>query len=110
VIDGERRRCVWSVVTRCGRCGASAERPVSAKAQRKTKPTKKTVVLGRSIVQLSRGQTKTVIVALNGAGRRLLAAHHSLKIKLAIIASGRTVSTSTLSFKSKRKRKRKHKH
>lgn len=58
---------------------------------------------------LTTGQSKTVRIALNGTGKRLLAKHHSLKVKLAITGSGKTVSGRTVIFTAKPKKKQ-HKH
>jgi PKD repeat protein len=69
------------------------------------KTTKKTVVVGNVSVSLSGGQTKTVPVSLNQAGRRLLARFHKLKATLALTSAGTTVSHATVSFKAKPKKK-----
>ena len=37
---------------------------------------------------------------LNGTGKRLLAKAHSLKTRLVVAESGKTVSTSTLTFRA----------
>ena len=69
------------------------------KATPKTK--KKVVVLGTTTVTLTTGQSKTVRITLNGTGKQLLAKHHSLKVKLAITGSGKTVSGRTVTFTAK---------
>jgi hypothetical protein len=74
---------------------------VIAVAAAKKKETKKIVVVGRSTVTLTARETKTVRLALNATGKRLLAKAHSLKTRLVVAESGKTVSASTLTFKAK---------
>ena len=74
---------------------------------KKSKTTKKVVRLGTATVILSAGQTKTVVVTLNATGRRLLAKHHTLKVKLAITESGKAISSTTVAFKAKATRTQK---
>jgi hypothetical protein len=68
------------------------------------KTKKKVVVLGSVSVTLTGGQTKTVTISLNGAGKSLLAKRHTLKVTLTIKQSGKTVTTKTVTFKSKKKK------
>ena len=44
-------------------------------------------------------------LSLNGAGKRLLAKYHVLKVKLTITESSKTVSTKTITFEAKRKKR-----
>ncbi len=74
---------------------------VSARA----KLTHKLVVLGVASATLNSGETRTVRVALNRTGKRLLAKRHKLKVRLAItqtLANGKTTAilSRTLTFKS----------
>jgi hypothetical protein len=64
--------------------------------------TKRTVTLGRSFVTVAAGQTKSVTISLNGAGKALLKSRHTLHVKLILAQSsaGKTnvVKTITLAF------------
>jgi hypothetical protein len=74
------------------------------------RPTKKVVPVGRTMLTLSAGQSKTVIVALNHTGASLLETHRQLPAKLTISerVGARNVIffTRTLRFKLAKKRKR----
>ena len=81
---------------------------VSAAAKRRT--THKLLVLGTASVTLSAGQSKTVHVALNGAGKRLLASRRVLKTTLRVgeatsAARVTSVSTQLVTFKAPKKRR-----
>ncbi len=71
----------------------------------KKKPIKKTVVVGTKTVQVTGGKTASLSVALNGAGKKLLALHHHLSVKLAASAKGKTLASKTLSFTAAKKTK-----
>ena len=63
------------------------------------------VGVGSAAVTLTEGQTQTVRISLNRQGRKLLAARHLLKVKLAVteaLGNGQstTVGNQTLTFKS----------
>ena len=78
---------------------------VIALTARKTKTTKKTVVIGSAGVTLGAGQKKTVKVSLGGTGKKLLTKHHSLKTMLTVTnskAKTKTVATKTVTFKAKK--------
>ena len=75
-----------------------------AASTKKTKKTKKTVVVGSESVTIAAGKSETVKLKLNATGKRLLAKHNPLKAKLAVTASGKTVTRSTVTFKTKKKR------
>jgi hypothetical protein len=82
---------------------------VTARGYRRTR--RKIVVVGTATVTLASGQTRTVKLALNSAGRRLLAARHRLNATLHVVQvlPGRpsaTVSTRTLAFKAAHRRHR----
>ncbi len=78
----------------------------------KKKKNKKNVVLGTATVTLTAGQSETIHLSLNGAGQRLLAKYHTLKVDLTIAEAGAAESTGassrTITFKSKTTKK-KHK-
>jgi hypothetical protein len=68
-----------------------------------TKRHKAVVVLGTKTIKLKAGQSRTVAIALNRIGRRLLAARAKLRVSLKIAALGvggrrRVVSSQHLSF------------
>jgi hypothetical protein len=81
-----------------------------AVSDRKAKVTHKTVVVGTASATIQAGRTVTVRVSLNRAGRRLLAARHTLRARLTVtqrVAGGsRTVSTQKVTFKAPKHRGR----
>jgi hypothetical protein len=90
---------------------------VSARAARgKPKKHKKVVRVGSATTNLSAGQSQTVSIALNGAGRRLLKGRKSIKATLTVTqtligGTTTTLSRQTVSFKGKKKKhKRKSRH
>jgi ELWxxDGT repeat protein len=72
--------------------------------KKKQKPVKKTVVVGTKTVTVDGGQTKSLSVALNGTGRKLLALRHHLSVKLTASDKGKTLASKTLSFKASKKK------
>jgi PKD repeat protein len=72
-----------------------------------TKVTQKTVVIGNVSVSLSGGQTRTIRIRLNRAGQQLLAKFHRIKVKLAAVSAGQTVSYITVTFKARETNTRK---
>jgi len=74
-------------------------------ARKRMRIHRKVLVVGSTTVTLSAGQTRTVKVTLNRAGRKLLAAAHHVTVTLHVlqVLSGDqilTVSTRTLAFKA----------
>jgi hypothetical protein len=69
-------------------------------------PGKKAVIIGTASNSVTAGKRKTAEVSLNAAGKRMLAAKHTLKATLTVVQVGVTVSTHTVTFK---KAKPKHK-
>jgi len=67
-------------------------------ATKKSKITKQTVVIGSMAVTLSAGQSKTVNVSLNAAGKKLLAQHKKLPVQVQVISEGHTLKTQTVSI------------
>ncbi len=57
------------------------------------------VIVGRASASLASGQTKTVEVKLNEAGKRLLARRHSLQTKLLVTQSGELVARKIVWFR-----------
>ncbi|MFI5004316.1 MAG: carboxypeptidase regulatory-like domain-containing protein [Solirubrobacterales bacterium] len=86
---------------------------VVAVSATKASPRKKTkvVVLGSATVTLQAGQSRTVVVALDPAGKRLLAARRTLRVRLTLNEPGAVNPSSTpgypLTFKAA-SRKRRH--
>ena len=75
----------------------------------RAKLTHKLVVLGAASATLNAGESRTVRLALNSTGKRLLAKRHRLKVRLAItqtLANGKTTAilSRTLTFKKPVKR------
>jgi hypothetical protein len=75
---------------------------VIAVSARKAKVVRKTLVLGTASATIRPGRTTTVRVGLNGVGRKLLAARHTLTAKLTVTQRGsgrsRTVATQKVTF------------
>jgi hypothetical protein len=77
----------------------------------KAKPVKttKVVVLGSAKVTLAAGKRTTVKLTLNGAGKKLLVKHRTLKCKLAVTTKNgtktQTLKTATVTFKAPKKHK-----
>jgi hypothetical protein len=72
----------------------------------RTRLKKKVVVLGTTTVTLGAGQSKVVTVSLNSAGKRLVSQRHTLRVKLAVTESTKTVFSTTITFKAKPKKKK----
>jgi hypothetical protein len=72
------------------------------------KTRKRTVVVGTSTVKLAAGQHKIIHVALNGAGKRLLAERHKLPVKLTASQHDRSSHTATITFKEPAKKRKHH--
>jgi hypothetical protein len=73
---------------------------------------RKVLVVGSARVTLTAGQSRTLLIALNRAGRQLLATHHHLAAKLEalqVLPGGQVASVAkqTVTFKA-RHRPRKH--
>jgi PKD repeat protein len=60
--------------------------------------TKTTVLIGSATITLGAGQTKTLEVSLNPAGRKLLAQHKKLPAEVTIASSGHTLKTQIVSI------------
>jgi hypothetical protein len=78
---------------------------VTAVAASAKKTTRKTVDVGAVTVTVAAGRSDTIKVALNGAGKKLLAKHRPLKAKLTLTQAAGTVDSSTVTFKAKTKAK-----
>jgi len=61
--------------------------------------TQKTVIVGKASVGLAGGQTRTIQIGLSRPGEQLLAEFHKLKVTLAAVAGGQTVSRTTVTVK-----------
>lgn len=64
-----------------------------------TRTTKKRVVVGKVTIRLAAGQTRAIQIRLNKTGQRLLGHVHKLKVTLAVVSAGTTVSHATVTFK-----------
>jgi hypothetical protein len=77
---------------------------LTAVAASAKKTTKKTVIVGSVTVTIAAGKGETIMVKLNGTGKKLLAKHNPLKTKLTITQAGKTITGATITFKNKKKR------
>jgi hypothetical protein len=87
---------------------------ISAKSKKQRK-THKVVQVGTATVTLKAGQSQTVKISLNGAGKALLASHHGLKATLRITQANAaggstTVFTLTVKFKPAKPKHSHHSH
>jgi hypothetical protein len=83
---------------------------ITARAAGKPKRRKKVVVLGTITTTVLAGHARKLTLSLNAQGKRLLASHKKLSVKLAVTRiqgkSTKTVATKTLKFKSKPRAKK----
>jgi parallel beta-helix repeat protein len=91
-----------------GASGGKSSTGATAARSHHTGPHLKVVVVGREKVTLKAGKRKLVRVSLNATGRRLLAQHHRLSVKLTITQKGRArkLPSRTIVFKAGTKHKR----
>jgi photosystem II stability/assembly factor-like uncharacterized protein len=73
---------------------------VSAKAKGKPRISNRAITVGSTTVTLSAGQSRTVMVALNVAGERLLARDHAVAAKLTAREGSAVLDTQTVTFKA----------
>jgi hypothetical protein len=71
---------------------------------------RRTVLIGTATVTLQAGHSRTVHVSLNKSGKRLLASHHRLKVRLAVVqilsgAKPKSISSRLLTLKAPRHRR-----
>ncbi len=103
---GDGLQCaVLATVTTTGFLAAP---DATAAGKKPKKPSSRTVVVGTARATIRAGRSKTLKISLNRTGKRLLAKHHTLKVKLVITQKGRTVRKTTITFKTKPAHKHKH--
>ncbi len=76
----------------------NGHRLLAVTAGSKGHTTRKVVVVGSANVTLSAGQVKTVKIALNRIGRRLLAGRHGLRTKLRVTQASASGASTTVSI------------
>jgi hypothetical protein len=76
---------------------------VIAVSAKKAKKHKRTVTLGSAAATIKPGGQKQIKVSLNGAGKKLLTARHSLKVDLSVTERGKSLATKKVSFKAPKK-------
>jgi hypothetical protein len=74
----------------------------AAQAHKVARTTTRVVVLASVTVTLTGGQSKTVSLTLDSAGKRQLAGHHTLSGRLTLAQAGKTVASRTITFKARR--------
>jgi hypothetical protein len=83
---------------------------ITARAGGKPKRRKKVVVLGTITTTVLAGHGRKAKLSLNAQGKRLLASHRKLSVKLVVMRvqgkSTKTVATKTLKFQSKPRAKK----
>ena len=65
---------------------------------------KRKVVIGKATATLAAGQSRTVRVSLNKAGRKLLSGRRRFKARLAVSQAGNPVSLATVTFRRKQRK------
>lgn len=91
--------------------GGKVTAVAASASKKKPRHRKKTVTVGQETIKLAAGTHETVKVSLNRTGKQLLAKHPTLKVKLLVSESGKTLKTTTITFKAKKpKHKKKAKH
>jgi hypothetical protein len=70
-------------------------------ASTRSAPTTRTVVIGSANASVEAGESQTVAVGLNAAGRSLLATQHVLTARVAVTSDGATLSNSNVTFRHK---------
>jgi hypothetical protein len=84
-----------------GASGGKSSTGATAARSHHTGPHLKVVVVGREKVTLKAGKRELVHVSLNTTGRRLLAQHHRLSVKLTITQKGhKKLASRTIVFKA----------
>lgn len=71
----------------------------AVKQGNKGKTIQRTVIVGRKTFTLGAGASKTVHVALNRTGERLLQARHTLRVRLTSVQNGLPLYSQTLTLK-----------
>jgi hypothetical protein len=67
-------------------------------ATKKSKTTKRTVVIGSATLTLIAGQSETVKVSLNSVGKKLLAQYKKLAAQVQVLSEGQTLKTQIVSI------------
>jgi hypothetical protein len=78
---------------------------VIAVSARKAKKHKRTVTLGSATATIKPGGQAQIKVLLNGAGKKLLKARHTLKVDLLVTEGGKSLATEKVSFEAPKKKR-----
>jgi hypothetical protein len=79
---------------------------VIAVSAKKAKKHKRTVTLGSATATIKPGARTQIKVSLNGAGKKLLTARHTLKVDLSVTERGKSLATKKVSFKAPKKKRK----
>jgi hypothetical protein len=79
---------------------------VIAVSAKKAKQHKRTVTLGSATATIKPGGQTQIKVSLNGAGKKLLTARHTLKVDLSVTEGGKSLATKKVSFKAPKKKRK----
>jgi hypothetical protein len=80
---------------------------VVAVSAKKAKKHKRTVTLGSATATIKPGAHKQIKVSLNGTGKKLLTARHTLKVGLSVTEGGKSLASKKVSFKAPKKKRKK---
>jgi hypothetical protein len=79
---------------------------VIAVSAKKAKKHKRMVTLGSATATIKPGGQTQIKVSLNGAGKKLLTARHTLKVDLSVTEGGKSLATKKVSFKAPKKKRK----
>ena len=80
---------------------------VIAVSAKKAKKRTRTVTVGSATATIKPGGQTQIRVSLNGAGKKLLTARHTLSVSLRVTQGGKSLATKKVTFKAPKKKKRK---
>jgi hypothetical protein len=79
---------------------------VIAVSAKKAKKHKSTITLGSATATIKPGGQTQIKVSLNGTGKKLLTARHTLKVDLSVTEGGKSLATKKVSFKAPNKKRK----
>jgi hypothetical protein len=79
---------------------------VIAVSAKKAKKHKRTVTLGSATATIKPGSHTQIKVSLNGTGKKLLTARHTLKLDLSVTEGGKSLASKKVSFKAPKKKRK----
>jgi hypothetical protein len=81
-------------------CAVTLKLTITEKLKVKGKSERRELVVGRGYATIAGGHVQTVTVTLTAAGKRLLALHRVLVVKLSVIFNAKTIAVYTVTFRA----------